>query len=441
MTAWSEENFLERLTPRLRKGAESTAGPCPDSESLSAFAENQGSNALREAIATHLVSCSNCREIEERLRYFARAEEPEEGLEWKNAEKRLDNWMAAFLSAPVSRDQAGRAYSVGSVGQPTKSTGWMSSWRLVWALGTLAIVAVVASTTFFLGFRLGRTQQRQVVAQVAPPTAQPAITRTTETKPKSATESTAVAPPPGRAPAEEEGARRPALAYGPSREQPTVSSGRASSPSTSAPLTEALAVPRVNPEGGGRTQTPSREVPTNASPEASVVASAPPRSSAGVRTEGTPVPVEGLASLTRSASTRLPAAPALRPAATELVNYPASIHLPSGTRVWIQIKAVNRRADGSFTFQGSLHLPVTRAKRVLLERGAEVNGVGSESHGQTSLSIRELVVHSARYVLKSAPASEGAVPFEGGRVLETFISSDSIYEKTGDTTGQPQPQK
>jgi len=436
MTAWSEENFLERLIPRLRQKAESTAGPCPDSESLAAFAENHGSKAFREAITIHLVSCARCREIEERLQYFARTEAPEDGLECKNAEKRLDNWMGAFLRAQASRAQAERAFSTV---QPAIRRGWLSSWRLQWALGTLAFVAVAATTTFFLGFRFGRTQQRQVAVTLAPPPAQ-----RTAAPPAVTSESGSAVPsgglPVSRTVTKPQGESRGANSRPAVMTRAPAGESEQSQPATNPPA-GAAPVPEARPGSSENTATPSPALQANAGAAAAPEAGSHPYSSATgavvAAASKTKAPVEGLASFSRPASTQLPAAPALRPATKGLANYPASIRLPAGTRVWIQLKSVNRQADGSLTFQGSLHLPVTKANRVLLERGTEVKGFGTESHGRMALSMSEFVIHGVHYALKSAPSSEGAVTFEGGRVLETFLGSDSTYEKASETTGQP----
>ena len=72
MTSWNEDNFLERLMPRPRRENGVQMEPCPDSELLSAFTEQQVSPFLRDAIAAHLAQCPKCQDIYERLRQFAK---------------------------------------------------------------------------------------------------------------------------------------------------------------------------------------------------------------------------------------------------------------------------------------------------------------------------------------------------------------------------------
>jgi hypothetical protein len=127
----------------------------------------------------------------------------------------------------------------------------------------------------------------------------------------------------------------------------------------------------------------------------------------------------------------------------------AYFKLEAGTRLWIRLNSVKRQPGGSFTFQGSLLLPVNRAHEVLLDRGTEVNGSGSVSQGRTSLFITELVVQGARYILSGAtgatdarpPGTGGAVQFDSGQVLEMWLASSSTYEKGPEMELQPQHRK
>ena len=113
-----------------------------------------------------------------------------------------------------------------------------------------------------------------------------------------------------------------------------------------------------------------------------------------------------------------------------------ALHFETGTRVWIRLNSVNRQPDGSFTFKGSLHLPVQEANGLLLDRGTEINGSGTVSGGETSVFITDFVLHGTRYTLKgasgtgrAAPGVGKAIEFNGGQILEMWFSSDSIYEE------------
>ena len=116
-----------------------------------------------------------------------------------------------------------------------------------------------------------------------------------------------------------------------------------------------------------------------------------------------------------------------------------ALRFETGTRVWIRLNSVNRQPDGSFTFKGSLHLPVQEANGIPLDRGTEINGSGTVSGGETSVFITDFALHGTRYTLKGASGTGRATPgvgkaieFNGGQILEMWFSSDSIYEEAPD---------
>ena len=131
-----------------------------------------------------------------------------------------------------------------------------------------------------------------------------------------------------------------------------------------------------------------------------------------------------------------------------VANHAASLRLEAGTRIWIRLNSKSSQPDGSFTFTGSLHLPLSQGGATLLARGTAVTGRGTLIQGHASLLITEFVVQGTHYLLKAAttaksaetPGAGKAVKFEGDQILEVFLASPSVYEKASDGTGQPQPQ-
>ncbi len=118
-------------------------------------------------------------------------------------------------------------------------------------------------------------------------------------------------------------------------------------------------------------------------------------------------------------------------------NLLSSLHLASGTRLWITLGSVSRQPDGTFTFSGSLLMPLKSSASSHLDRGTGVSGSGTEAQGRTSLVVSEIVIDGSHYKLKSragagsarSAGSGGVVSFDSGKVLEMWLSSDSTYER------------
>jgi hypothetical protein len=119
------------------------------------------------------------------------------------------------------------------------------------------------------------------------------------------------------------------------------------------------------------------------------------------------------------------------------VPAPPLIKLDAGTRVWITLKSIHPRADGVSEFRGLVLLPVTQSGATMLGRNTEVSGTMTVSNGKRSVQIREFLSAGARYRLRGASGEANlrllgageVVQFDAGRVLETWMSVVSTYEK------------
>ena len=160
MTSWREDNFLERLMPHLRQKTDATREPCPAPELLCAFAEDRLDAPSRDALATHLGRCPACAELHRRLLSFGTTHVPVQESEWRNAEKRLGNWMNAFLHAQATHARLdAEAERIGTARGWGRE--WVSSWKIQWGVSVAAGLVLMAATVFFLrpGLRVPREGQ------------------------------------------------------------------------------------------------------------------------------------------------------------------------------------------------------------------------------------------------------------------------------------------
>jgi hypothetical protein len=170
MIPWTEGNFLERLMPQLRRENGIQMVPCPDSEVLSAFMEDQVSPVVRDSIATHLTQCPKCHDIYERLEQFAKANVPAQNQEWINAEKRLDNWMGGFLHTQF--EKTGSKLNVESSLVPRRKDIEKAtlSLKLGWAMAMAAVLTFgVGGVVLTRRGPAGSTPVQIVKNQVPPP--------------------------------------------------------------------------------------------------------------------------------------------------------------------------------------------------------------------------------------------------------------------------------
>lgn len=420
--------------PQLRQQSRVRMEACPDPELLTAFVEDQVAPFIQGAVTAHLAECRECSEVCARLVSFSHASvraESEFGPtpEWMNAEKRLGNWMDAFLRArPVQlssesgRGLAGRGLAGKDAPRPA------SFWTLGWVIGVAALALVGAA---ILVARRGlveptRSPQARVTApsapsgQATPPVAQ----QPSEVKPlvEAAAKAAETSPKP------DAGTRiRVAL---PSSSQAAPQEAR-SEPMQDVPP-PAGAVPR-NDSATQDTQTFS---PPQLRPNDRIVAGAGRSSGAS----------QG-ASVSRAAIVPRPptGAPQVSTQGLSGATGAQSIRLESGTRLWVRMQTVNRRTDGSFSFRGNLFRPVEGAPALDLE--TEVSGSGTMNHGKVTVFTTQIVIRGVSYILKPgaaaapAPGSGTAVEFEGGRVLEMWLGAASVYERESGSDRSTQPQK
>lgn len=415
--------------PQLRRENGEQIESCPDSESLSAFTEDQASPFLRDAIAAHLTRCPKCQEIYERLGQFTKASIPVQDAEWVNAEKRLDNWMGGFL---LSR----AAESPKPAAEPPRVRRWRDlakgafSWKLQWAVGAtvfaaLAVAGLLAAKREWLASTPLQVATRQAPPQIensAPvPTAQtpdagPGATNPAEPPPKTAPGTKKnVARAASQKSAEQMGKARP------ENEPP---------PPSSAPTDE-------NPSQIAQDYTPPDLSPNDRIlPGAKATPTAPSRPVIMGRAAGHVGSARSLPA-NKGAGVSTPA------------DHPALLRLEAGTRLWIRIVSISRQPDGSFTFRGSLLQPVSHAGGVLLDQGAELTGSGSVKEGKATVFVQQFLIRGVPYSLQRAtstlseqmPGAGKALEFKDGQYLEMWLSSTTVYEKVAapGSLDQPKP--
>jgi hypothetical protein len=106
--------------------------------------------------------------------------------------------------------------------------------------------------------------------------------------------------------------------------------------------------------------------------------------------------------------------------------------------LWIQVLAINRKPDGSFTFRGSLLQPVTLANRNQLDPGTGVAGSGASNNGHVKVLVKEFTFAGASYALlrddatgsSKRPGAGLAVELDPGKLLEVWLASSSVYRRT-----------
>lgn len=114
------------------------------------------------------------------------------------------------------------------------------------------------------------------------------------------------------------------------------------------------------------------------------------------------------------------------------------LRFESGVRLFIHLVSIERQPDGSFSFQGTLLLPLAREGAAPLEKGTILAGSGtvdSAHSGHFTVSVRAFVVQGVRFPLQGANGASqqpgtgpGIGELEAGKVLEMWFSSASVYE-------------
>ena len=432
MGTWTEANYLERLQTPLKHALEASENACPDAEMMQAYAAGNASEFVRNAVGEHLKMCGECRGLAERIAAFdaaganAAALTAQEQVEWANAEKRLD--IEAENYARRSEVNFKRAAELEREAPRTVASAvdaqreaWVFPWqKTAWSLAAVAALVI-------LGLVLTRRQTTapsgaaQAPVAAASPSARPAVQPPIAVANDAGPNATSPAP----------GSMVNALTpEGTSANGSTASSAakphRTKPISSSAGNGTAVASKTAATDSGAAnapTEVAQNVVPT-AAPSLSMSRGPSGRSPIGART----------------ASNRTNAAPEPNTeAATSAPSQPlpATIHLLSGTRVWITLGTVTHETDANFAFTGTLFQPISGPGNTSLEKLTEVYGTGVMSGGKMSLYIKEFAIRGVHYRLISASGAANAaqagggaaVPFNAGQVQEMWLAAPADYEK------------
>jgi hypothetical protein len=437
MTGWNERDFLEAMMPRLRN----TQGPdhCPDVETMCAIADEDMDDSLRVAIAAHTAICPACASLQQRLFRFNDAKDIESGPEWKETERRLEDWFKQF----VASDGAQRTQEplrhwwqnlAGLLGAPPVRWALVAATALVLVIGSFVAgrISVRSPQSAAVFIRPGKS----VTNTAVPPT----TTEHSRPEPPNSERQIARAAPPrksrvvGEAPARF-GKPPVGLDAGGHTTEPT-STTQTSPETLQNPVVSSTAAIRQEPEQAAAAAAPpspfAREGTRGETAQTSG-RSAPisrPASRAFAVSLGRATPPAASRNLTSAGETR----PENQPTP---VPTPPVIRLEAGTRVWITLKSVLPRVDGVSEFRGVVLLPVTQSDVVLLGRNTQVSGTMTVRNGKRSVQILEFLSPGAHYRLRSASGEANlrllgageVVEFDAGRVLETWMASASTYEK------------
>lgn len=438
--------------PQLRRELSGSTGACPDAATVLAVIGGEASDWLRDAYAQHLAQCPACLELDGRLRNFDRPVLVKDEAEWKQTEKRLDNWLNAHL-------QSGAAASRRAAEERASRPGFWESiwrpglaWKISWALGLVALFAIGAGV--YVKSRRPVPPQEAKAPALATPAAAPEIQLPAENSHPKSEAPMSTEPQMASAP-------QPPSQVKP-RPTPVETATATSNPSPSEPQKQAALEPparkhrdvdkdqkaaidkawqRASPQEQATTarETAKASPLGEPAPEPQLRASATPHSGRPAAT--TPGSRSSGASPNGARTVALPPSAVPNagrpPSAMVAPNLPVSLHLDAGVRLWIVLASVNRQADGSFSFRGSLLLPLNTAGSSPLARDTEVSGGGTVAEGRTSLLISEIVIQGSRYKLKPSAdsghaqttGSGGVVPFDSGKVFEMWLSSESTYER------------
>jgi hypothetical protein len=431
---WSEANFLERLMSPSSPQNIDKKNLCPDSELLAAFSENRVDGFVLSAVAAHLILCAECAELHHRLLNLAKADPQADTPEWREAEKRLDDWMDKYLRARPSRMEAEpeikQIILTADAGARSKS----NPWRVGWALGAAAALALVAATIFFLN-RHSLSRQPEVASETAPSSPAPASSAsphdTDQPAPANSLTFQAAQPeketPPKTDPATKPKSH-PVPAHVASSNQTAESHAEPAEPRRDALNSSAAAsVP-----AGSDTASDTAADMTASQDRSAIASTASPTSN----DSSSPAdPSHPAANEAQSASTSKVSLPVPKSAKTAPpASLPALISLQYSTSLWIQLTSDDLPEDGTFRFRGTLLKPVELPVGVPFDTNTRVDGLGGVNDGRISLLIKEFFFQGARYKLKSGNGSARVEPFNGRRTLEIWLDEDSVYERVEDNS-------
>jgi len=410
-------------------------------------------------MAEHASGCPDCRDLQQRMERFDAPTVTGDDAEWKQTERRLDNWLESFLASDAAvhherdRVRASRLHLFWA-----RLTGPNALRRWQWALVPAIALALVVGS--FMAGRVSVRRAPHVTAEVQrlPVTIIP---------PRTVAEQNASEEPTGKSRGSQPAQIPPKLAQG-----GTIASSapRRIGPPSAAP---------TEPQGGVHpTETAVLAPPTPRNPEKTPISSAPeplqgpPGESATISPSvqgGRAVETAETSSAARSiASVRPGVLPSSRATPSGLrsivasrgvanvpearkeqppaVPAPPLIKLDAGTRVWITLKSIHPRADGVSEFRGLVLLPVTQSGATLLGRNTEVSGTMTVRNGKRSVQILEFLSAGARYKLRGASGEANlrllgageVVQFDAGRVLETWMAVVSTYETQSGESRPPE---
>ena len=453
MTGWNEDNFLEKIIQLL--GRRSGTAPCPEAAAFLAASDGDTSGALKRAMAEHASGCPDCGDLQQRMERFDAPMVADHDAEWIQTEKRLDNWLESFLASDAAvhheRDRV-RASRLRLSWARLAGPNAFRQWR--WALVPAMVLALVIGS--FIAGRVSVRRAPQVTAEVqrSPVTVIPPRTvveqSAPEKEPTGKSQGSVIAQippkparggtiasseprrigPPSTSPTAPEGGVHPtetAVLAPPTPSNPDKTSISSPPEPLQAPPGESASVTPASPSGRG-----TRAVETAASGRPCItclrVSSARPNGAGQTPNSSVAAPSVGPAGL---------GAPAATAGHSQAIPAPPVIRLDAGTRVWITLKSVRPRSDGVSEFRGMVLLPVTQPGATLLGRNTEVSGTMTVSNGKRSVQILEFLSAGAHYKLRGANGEanlrllgEGeVVQFDAGRVLETWMSAVSTYEK------------
>jgi hypothetical protein len=427
MNRWSEANFLERLMSPSPQRNIDKKNPCPDSELLTAFSENRVDGFVLGAVAAHLIQCPDCAELHHRLLNLAKADLQADPPEWQNAEKRLGNWMNAYLQARPGRaefePQAEKAASTAD----GASVENFRPWRIRWPLGAVAALALVAITFFFLHRTLPSRSEANIAMQPSPSSAAPALPAASQEPPQPAPETSSTlepAPPEeGTAPRDHNSAPKPK-----SHATPThIAASNQNAARREEPLEP---TPSASNSPTASLETPAAETTEN---DTTALAEPPAtqavQSSAGGNSSSDSIRSDAIQTSKTSMNAGKGFVPVAKSAPRSAVDLPVLISLEYSTSMWIQLSSDTPTADGTFPFRGTLLKPVELPAGVPFDTETRVDGLGSVNDGRISLSIRGFFFRGTRYKLKTGSGAARVEPFNGGKTLEIWIDEDSAYER------------
>lgn len=432
MNTWSEANFLERLMPPTQLTSGAKKDPCPEDELLVAFSENRLGGFVWDAVAEHLTRCGECAELQQRLLKFSSASTATDQAEWGQAEKRLENWMDAFLQTnarDLSAGDAARPAVVITSREPKRNAAGRN-FRWAWsAVAGLAAVACAAVIVEFGPAVLHRGEPQVAVQNPAPavpqaappsvPSAESPATApasvTSENTAKTGAETAAAASPGLPSRKLDSGAKVSSTAPVARREITNRDGARLASTQqdTSAAVDEKPADPA---------DTALHTARRAASQLASAVGAAID-SAAGETQPSRDGSRRGANSGTRSAAKR--------------TALPASISLLESTPIRIQLTSGSIPANGGFEFRGTLLEPAIPVLGAVLGRDTEIRGAGTVQNGEISVVINEVIIRGAHYPLKAGSGAAKAVRVGSSDAMQVSFDQGSVYEKVSRASSAP----